>query len=96
MGLLGAVFSVAGKAMLNGVKSQTGIDIAKEIDTVKRGGTLDDVLYDVRGDVEGAAYSQHRNYLRRLSNEEFQRINTDNLMDVQIRAYEDEKRRRRL
>lgn len=96
MGLLGGFFNVVGGMALDIVKDGTGVDIAKGINTVKGGGTLDDVLYDMKGDVEGAAYSKFRAYLRRLSNEEFRQIRTDDFIDVQMRAYEDERRRRRL
>lgn len=91
MGFLGFVGSMAGEI----VKDATGIDIEKGINTIKEGG-LEEALYDMKGDMEGKAYTQFRQQLRSLSDADFRRLSTDNMIDVQIRAYEDEKRRRRL
>lgn len=96
MGLLGGFFNAVGGMVLEEVKTKTGVDITKEINAVKNGGTLNDVLYDMQGDMEGPAYSKFRGFLRNLSNEEFKQLHTDDFIDVQMRAYEDEKRRRKL
>ncbi len=95
MGFLGSVFGLIGGFAGEVIKDQTGVDIAKGISMIKEG-ELEEALYDMKGDMEGAAYSKFRQSLRSLSDEDFKRINTDNLIDVQMRAYEDEKRRRRL
>lgn len=90
MGFLEGLLGFVGEV----VKDSTGVDIGKEINNIKDGGSIDDVLYDVKGDMEGTAYKKFREQLRRLSNEDFKRLRTDNYIDVQMRAYEDEKRRR--
>lgn len=91
MGFLGFIGDLAGEI----IKDSTGIDIEKEINTIKEGG-LEEALYDMRGDMEGKAYTKYRQQLRLLSDSDFKRLNTDNMIDVQIKAYEDERRRRRL
>lgn len=91
MGFFGFVGGLAGEI----IKDSTGIDIEKEINTIKEGG-LEEALYDMKDDMEGKAYSQFRQQLRSLSDSDFKRLSTDNMIDVQMRAYEDERRRRRL
>lgn len=95
MGFLGGVLGVIGGIAGEIVKDQTGIDVAKGISTIKEKG-VEEALYDMKDDMEGKAYSKFRQTLRSLSNEDFKRLKTDNFIDVQMRAYEDEKRRRRL
>lgn len=77
------------------VKDSTGIDIAKGINTIKEEG-LEEAFYNMKDDMGGTAYTKFRQTLRSMSDEDFKRINTNNLIDVQMRAYEDEKKRRRL
>ena len=91
MGFLGFIGGLAGEI----IKDSTGIDIEKEINTIKEGG-LEEALYEMKDDMEGKAYSQFRQHLRSLSDSDFKRLSTDNMIDVQMRAYEDEKKRRRL
>lgn len=95
MGFLGGVFGIIGAIAGEAIKDSTGIDIAKGIDTIKEG-DLEGAIYEMRGDMEGKAYTQFRQTLRSMSDADFKRINTNNLIDVQMRAYEDEKKRRRL
>ncbi len=95
MGFLGSVFGVVGSIAGEIVKESTGIDISETVSTIKDG-RLEDALYDMKDNMEGTAYSKFRQTLRSLSDEDFKRINTDNLIDVQMRAYEDERKRRRL
>lgn len=95
MGFLGSVFGVIGGIAGEIVKDSTGIDIAKGINTIKEGG-VEEAFYDMKDDMEGTAYAKFRQTLRSMSDEDFKRINTNNLVDAQMRAYEDEKRRRRL
>lgn len=91
MGFLDGVFGVVGEV----IKDSTGVDIAKGINTIKEG-DLNGAIYEMRDDMEGKAYTQFRQTLRSMSDSDFKRINTDNLIDVQMRAYEDERKRRRL
>ena len=77
------------------IKDSTEIDIEKGIDTIEEEG-LEEALDDMNGDMEGKTYSMYRQQLRLLSDSDFKRLSTDNMIDVQIRAYEDERRRRRL
>lgn len=95
MGFFGSALSIIGSIAGEVVKDSTGIDIAKGINTIKEGG-LEEAMYEMKGDMDGTAYSKFRQSLRSLSDEDFKRINTDNLIDVQMRAYEDERKRRRL
>lgn len=95
MGFLGSVFSVVGGIAGEIVKESTGIDVAKGINTIKEDG-LEEAFYNMKDDMEGTAYAKFRQSLRSLSDDDFRRINTDNLIDAQMRAYEDEKKRRRL
>ena len=95
MGFLGSVLGAVGSIAGEAIKDSMGVDIAKGINAIKDG-DLEGAIYEMRDDMEGAAYKKFRESLRSLSDEDFKRINTDNLIDVQIRAYEDEKRRRRL
>lgn len=95
MGFLGSVFGVVGGLAGEMVKEATGVDIAKGINTIKDG-DLEGAFYEMRDDMEGKAYTQFRQTLRSMSDADFKRINTDNLIDVQMRAYEDEKKRRKL
>ena len=95
MGLLGSVFGVLGGIAGEVVKESTGVDISKGINTIKEG-RLEEAIYEMRDDMEGTAYSKFRQRLRSLSDEDFERINTDTLIEVQMKAYEDEKKRRRL
>ena len=95
MGFLGSVFGVIGGIAGEIVKDSTGIDVAKGINTIKEGG-LEEAFYDMKDDMEGTAYAKFRQTLRSMSDEDFKRINTNNLVDAQMRAYEDEKKRRRL
>ena len=91
MGFLGSVFGVIGEM----VKETTGVDVSKTINTIKDG-RLEDAIYDMKDSMEGTAYSNFRKTLKSLSDEDFKRINTNKLVDVQLRAYEDERKRRRL
>ena len=91
MGFLGFVGGLAGEI----VKDATGIDIEKGINTIKEGG-LEEALYEMRDDAESKAYLNFRQQLRSLSDADFRRVSTDNMIDIQIKAYEDERRRRRL
>ena len=95
MGFLGSVLGVVGSMAGEMIKESTGVDIAKGINTIKEG-DLNGAIYEMRDDMEGKAYKQFRQTLRSMSDADFKRINTDNLIDVQMTAYEDEKRRRRL
>ena len=95
MGFLGSVFGVIGGIAGEIVKDSTGIDVAKGINTIKEGG-LEEAFYDMKDDMEGTAYAKFRQTLRSMSDEDFKRINTNNLVDAQMRAYEEEKKRRRL
>ncbi len=95
MGFLGSVFGVIGDMAGEMVKETTGVDVSKTINTIKDG-RLEDAIYDMKDSMEGTAYSNFRKTLKSLSDEDFKRINTNKLVDVQLRAYEDERKRRRL
>ena len=91
MGLFDFIGEVAGEL----VKDATGIDVGKTINTIKEGG-LEEAIYSMKDDVEGEAYARFRKFLSQLSNEEFERIDMDKLNEPQTKAYEDERKKRRL
>ncbi|MCM1261208.1 MAG: hypothetical protein NC313_00700 [Butyrivibrio sp.] len=92
MGFLGLMGEFLGEM----VKDTTGIDVEKGINIVKKSGSLEEAFYAVKDDMEGTAYKRFRQELHSLTDEQFKRIRTDDFIDVKMRAYEDEKRRRRL
>lgn len=95
MGFLGSVLGVVGGLAGEMVKDATGIDLSETVSSIKEG-RLDDAFYDMKDNMEGTAYSKFRQSLRSLSDADFKRIDTSKLIDVQMRAYEDERKRRRL